>query len=201
MPLFLAKTGTAPTVLTKDNERIVSYTLTVDGAKQLRAAGVRSGQKIPPRVLAAMIRSGDAHSPRLAESAGQVRFDFAGDDTSDFLPRCEMTGVTSDVHLVVYGEGSGTVAKLLGSEPRFVLQKVTSLSVPVTILSLATVNQLEAANKLPVKSAAAVALRAWFRQDFESAWEKLSRDHARDQGVLSLGTDGGELPLGESRVP
>jgi hypothetical protein len=82
-----------------------------------------------------------------------------------------------------------------------VLQKVTAMSVPVTILSLATVNQLEAANKLPTKSAAAVALRAWFRQDFESAWDKLSRDHARDQGVLSLGTDGGELPLGESREP
>jgi hypothetical protein len=65
-----------------------------------------------------------------------VRFDFVGDDTSDFLPRCEMTGVTSDVHLVVYGEGTGTVARLLGSELRFVLQKATSMSVPVTILSL-----------------------------------------------------------------
>jgi hypothetical protein len=175
------------------------YTLTADGAKQLRASGVRSGQKIPPRVLAAMIRSGDAHSPRLAESAGQVRFDFAGDDTSDFLPRCEMTGVTSDVHLVVYGEGTGTVARLLGPEPRFVLQKVTSMSVPVTILSLAAVNQLEAANKLPLKSAAAATLREWFRQDLEGAWEKLQKENARKQGVLLLGTDADELPLGESR--
>lgn len=39
------------------------------------------------------------------------------------MPRCEMTGVTSDVHLAVYGDGSGTVAKLPGPEPRFVLQK------------------------------------------------------------------------------
>jgi hypothetical protein len=201
MPLFLAKTGTAPTVLTKDKERIVSYTLTADGAKQLRAAGVRSGQKIPPRVLAAMIRSGDAHSPRLAEAAGQVRFDFAGDDTSDFLPRCEMTGVTSDVHLVVYGEGTGTVAKLLGPEPRFVLQKVTSMSVPVTVLSLATVGQLETAQKMPLKSTAAATLREWFRQDLEGAWEKLQKDNARKQGVLSLGPDGGELPLDEAAGP
>jgi hypothetical protein len=179
--------------LTKDKERIVAYTVTADGAKQLRAAGVRSGQKIPPRVLAAMIRSGDAHSSRLAESAGQVRFDFAGDDTSDFLPRCEMTGVTSDVHLVVYGEGTGTVAKLLGPEPRFVLQKVTSMSVPVTVLSLATVGQLETAQKMPLKSAAAATLREWFRQDLEGAWDKLQKENARTQGVLLLGTDGGEL--------
>ena len=116
------------------------------------------------------------------------------------LRRCEMTGVTSDVHLVVYGDGSGTVAKLLGSEPRFVLQKVTQLSVPVTVLSLAAVSQLETAKKLPLKSSAAGTLREWFRQNFESAWEKLQRENARKQGVSSLGPDGGELPLGEAQT-
>ena len=145
-----------------------------------------------------MVRSGQAHSPSLADSHGHVRFDFAGDDTSDLLPRCEMTGVTSDVHLVVYGEGNGAIAKLLGPEPRFVLQKVTSLSVPVMILSLATVNQLEAANKLPATSAAASTLRAWFRQDFASAWDKLQKENARNQSVLALGPDEGELPLDEA---
>jgi len=197
MPLFLATSGNAPTVLTKDRERIVSYTLTPDGAKQLRASGVRSGSKVPSRILAALIRSGSAHSPRLAESSGQVRFDFASDDTSDFLPRCEMTGVTSDVHLVVYGEGNGTVAKLLGPEPRFLLQRVTSLSLPVTILTPATLGQLEAANKVPPKSAAAATLRAWFRQDLESAWEKLCQEQARRQEVLPLGGTGDDLPLAE----
>ncbi len=197
MPLFLSKPGTAPNVLTKDKERIVSYTITPDGAKQLRAAGIRSGAKVPSRILAALIRSGNAHSPRLAESPGQVRFDFKGDDSADFLPRCEMTGAASDVHLVVYGEGSGTVAKLLGPEPRFVLQKVTRLSVPVTVLSLATVSQLETAQKLPLKTAAAATLRDWFRQDFESAWEKLQKQNVRKQEVLPLGPDGGELPLGD----
>jgi hypothetical protein len=48
------------------------------------------------------------------------------------------------------------------------------------------------------KNAAATTLRAWFRQDFEGAWAKLSRDYARDQGVLSLGPDGGELPLDDA---
>jgi hypothetical protein len=198
MPLFQSKSASGPVVVTKDKDRIVVYTLTAEGVKKLREAGVLTGQDFPSRACAALIRSGQAHSPRLAESSGQVRFDFASDDTSDFLPRCEMTGVTSDVHLVVYGEGNGTVAKLLGPEPRFVLQKVTSLSVPVTILSLAAVNQLEAANKVPVKSTAATTLRAWFRQDFEQAWEKLARDHARSQGVLALGSDTGELPLDEA---
>jgi hypothetical protein len=108
-----------------------------------------------------------------------------------------MTGVTSDVHLVVYGEGNGVVAKLLGTEPRFVLQKVTSLSVPVTVLNAAILGQLEAANKIPPKSSAAAALRAWFRQDLESSWEKLQREHGRKQEMLALGGGGDDLPLSQ----
>ena len=199
MPLFQAKTGSVPTVLMKDNERVVAYTLTPQAAKQLRAAGVHSGQRFSAQVLAALIRSGQAHSPRTAAAAGQGLLGFSGEETGNFLPRCEMTGVTSDVHLVVYGEGTGTVAKLLGPEPRFVLQKVTQLSVPVTILSLAAVNQLETAQKLPPKSPAAATLREWFHQDFESAWAKLQRDNARKQEVLPLGPDGTELPLDETK--
>ena len=133
MPLFQVKPGSVPAALMKDNEGIVAYSLTPQGAKQLRAAGVRSGQKFPARVLAALIRSGQAHSPRPADAAGQNLFTFDDEETGRYLPRCELTGVTSDVHLVVYGDGSRTVAKLLGPEPRFVLQKVTTLSMPVTV--------------------------------------------------------------------
>jgi hypothetical protein len=201
MPLFQSKSTTGPVVITKDKDRIIAYTLTPEGVKKLRAAGaagVRSGQEFPSRAFAALIRSGQAHSPRVADAAGQKQFGFdRSDETDVHLPRCEMTGATSDVHLVVYGEGSGTVTKLLGPEPRFVLQKVTRLSVPVTVLSLATVSQLETAQKVPLKSTAAATLREWFRQDFESAWEKLQKENARKQGVLSLGPDGGELPLDE----
>ncbi len=198
MPLFHAKSPTGPVAITKDKDRIIAYTLTPEGVKKLREAGVRNGQEFPSRAFAALIRSGQAHSPRIADAAGQKQFGFDRDETDLHLPRCEMTGVTSDVHLVVYGEGSGTIAKLLGPEPRFVLQKVTQLSVPVTVLSLAAISQLETANKLPLKSAAAATLRDWFRQDFESAWEKLQKENARKQGVLSLGPDEAELPLGET---
>ena len=146
MPLYQAKSGAAGSILAKDGERVVAYSLTPQGAKQLRAAGVRSGQKVPARVLASLVRTGNAHSPRLADAAGQSMLGFKEDEQT-CLPRCELTGTTSDVHLVVYGEGSGTVAKLLGSEPRFLLQKVTTLSVPIAALSLAAVDRLETAKR------------------------------------------------------
>ena len=196
MPLYKAKSGAAGSILAKDGERVVAYSLTPQGAKQLRAAGVRSGQKVPARVLASLVRTGNAHSPRLADAAGQSMLGFKEDEQT-FLPRCELTGTTSDVHLVVYGEGSGTVAKLLGSEPRFLLQKVTTLSVPIAALSLAAVDRLETAQKVPLGTTAAATLRDWFRQDMEAAWEKLQRENGRTQGALSLGSADDELPLGE----
>jgi len=197
MPLYQAKSGAAGSILAKDGERVVAYSLTPQGTKQLRAAGVRSGQKVPARVLASLVRTGNAHSPRLADAAGQSMLGFKEDEQT-FLPRCELTGTTSDVHLVVYGEGSGTVAKLLGSEPRFLLQKVTSLSVPIAALSLAAVDRLETVQKVPLGTTAAATLRDWFRQDMEAAWEKLQRENGRTQGALPLGSAGDELPLGES---
>ena len=198
MPLFQSKSENGPIVITKDKDRIVAYTLTTEGVKKLREAGVRSGQDFPSRAFAALIRSGQAHSPRVADAAGQKQFGFDRDEPDLHLPRCEMTGVTSDIHLVVYGDGPGTVAKLLGPEPRFVLQKATQLSVPVSALSLATVGLLETAQKLPLKSAAAATLRDWFRQDLESAWHKLQKQNERRQGVLPLEPGEAELPLRES---
>ena len=196
MPLYQAKSGAAGSILAKDGERVVAYSLTPQGTKQLRAAGVRSGQKVPARVLASLVRTGNAHSPRLADAAGQSMLGFKEDEQT-CLPRCELTGTTSDVHLVVYGESSGTVAKLLGPEPRFLLQKVTTLSVPIAALSLAAVDRLETAQKVPLGTTAAATLRDWFRQDMEAAWEKLQRENGRTQGALSLGSADDELPLGE----
>lgn len=196
MPLFQAKSGAPGSILSKDGDRIVGYSLTPQGAKQLRAAGVKSGQKVPSRVLAALVRTGNAHSPRLADATGQSMLGLREDEPT-CLPRCELTGTTSDVHLVVYGEGSGTLAKLLGPEPRFLLQKVTTLSVPISALSLAAVGRLEAAQKMPLGTAAAAALHDWFRQDMEVAWEKLLRENGKTQASLPLGASGDELPLGD----
>jgi hypothetical protein len=186
MPLFLSPKGTPAQVLTKDKERIIGYGLTPEGLKQLRAAGIRSGEKVPSHVLVSLIRAGNAHSPRPAESAGQVQFNFGDDRTSDFLPRCEMTGSTADIHLVIYGEGNGVVAKLLSREPRYLLQRVTAVSVPVTILSPAALGHLEAAGKLPTGSVAATTLREWFRQDWDASWEKLRSERDLRQDDLPL---------------
>ena len=195
MPIFQSSRSQPPIILTKDKDRILAYLLSPDGAKQLKAAGIRTGATVPARVLASLIRSGLAHSPHPADAAGQTRFDFSDDDTASFLPHCELTGTSGDVHLVVYGEAQGTVAKLLSREPRFLLQKVTSVSVPVGILSNAALNILEVSGKLPGATAAAARVRHWLRQDLDTAWEKLRQSHDQRQADLPLDATPDHLPL------
>jgi hypothetical protein len=108
-----------------------------------------------------------------------------------------MTGSTADLHLVVHGDGNGTAAKLLSPEARFVLQRVTTLSVPIWSLTAAALDQLEVTGKMPQGTAAAKTLRQWLLKDYEEAWEKLRKAHAR-QEALDLGPAEGELPLAKT---
>lgn len=193
MPLFQNPSKQAALALTKDGDRIVAYTLTPVAVRRLRENGVRHGRKFPAPILASLIRAGDAHSPRLADHAGQMAL-FSDDNTADQLPRCEVTGSATDLHLVVYGEGLSTVVKLLSTEPRFVLQKMTKLSIPIWVLSASALEHLEAAGKIPIESAAATTLRQWFGKNYDAAWKKLLAASAR-QADLDLGPAGGELPL------
>jgi hypothetical protein len=193
MPLFQSTAGKPPQILAKDRDRIITYALSPAAAKRLRETGVRHGRTVPGRVLASLIRTGDAHSPRMADTAGQqVIFE---DDSASHLPRCELTGATTDLHLVVYGEGQGIVAKLVATEPRFLLQKVTTLSVPLAALTGAALATLENIGKLPVGSPAAKTLRAWLRQDLEAGWSKLAAQRREPQQGLELGPTSDELPL------
>ena len=197
MPLFQnsPKLG-IPLALAKDKDRILAYALTPAAVRRLQKSGVRHGRKFPSSILLSLIRTGDAHSPRPADGEGQA-FLFTEDDVLDQLPRCETTGTTADLHLVVYRDSGCAVAKLLSIEARFILQKVTSLSVPIWGLSEALVDQMEATGKLPRDTEAAKVLRQWFTKDYEGSWEKLRKAHAR-QETLDLGAAGGELPLVKS---
>jgi hypothetical protein len=179
--------------LAKDKDVILAYMLTPNAVRRLRESGVRNGRRFPASILAALVRSGDAHSPRPADAAGQA-FLFTDEDTVDQLPRCEMTGSTADLHMVVYGDANGTAAKLLSPEARFLLQKSTTLSVPIWALGSASLEQLEVTGKIPKGTAGAKTLRQWFLKDYEGAWEKLRKSHAQ-QEALDLGPAEGELPL------
>ena len=193
MPLFQNTSNKGAVILSKDGDRIVAYALTGAAVRRLRDSGVRHGRQVPSRVLASLIRTGGAHSPRPADAAGQLT--VFEDDTANQLPRCEITGATTDLHLVVYGEGTGVLVKLLSPDARFVLQKATNLSIPVAALSLDTLDLLEITGKAPSGSAACATLRQWFRQDLEEGWRRMAKELSRIQPTLEFGPSEDELPL------
>lgn len=119
------------------------------------------------------------------------------DDSDNHLLRCELTGSTTDLHLIVYGDGNGTVVKLVAPEPRFLLQKITTLSVPLTALTLGALDILEGTHKVRAGSSAAKSLRHWLRQDL-GGWQKLQKEMGKTQQALNLGPMPDELPLSDS---
>ncbi len=193
VPLLRRKGPKDAVALTKDKDRVLAYMLTPAGLRRLRDSGVRIGSSFPSSILASLIRTGDAHSPRPAEEAGQGKL-FEGDNTADELPRCEATGSTADLHLVVHGTEGATVAQLLSPEARFILRKSTLLSLPIWLLDLRLLDQLEASKLMPGSTKAAASLRQWFRRDYDQAWEKLAKSHAH-QSALDLGPAADELSL------
>lgn len=151
---------------------------------------------MPSSILAALIRAGDAHSPRPAEAEGQGQL-FGDDDTADQLPRCEITGSTADLHLVVHTANGTPVGQLLSSDARFVLRKSTSLSVPIWLLTPRLLDQLEASGiQLPRDADATARLSHWFRRDHDHAWAKLAKSRVQQSGLV-LGPASDELPLPE----
>ncbi|MSU50391.1 MAG: hypothetical protein EXS37_15120 [Opitutus sp.] len=193
MPILRRDGKTGAVALTKDKDRILAYTLTPAALRRLRDHGVRIGGALPSSVLAALIRAGDAHSPRPADAAGQGQL-FGDDDTADHLPRCETTGTTADLHLVVHAATGAVVAQLLSSDARFVLRKSTSLSLPIWLLSTRLLDQLEASGTIPRSADATGRLREWFRRDHEDVWIKLAKSSTQ-QSALDLGSSSDELPL------
>ena len=193
MPLLRKDKKAGTVALTKDKDRILAYSLTPAAMRRLREHGVRVGGALPSTILASLIRTGDAHSPRPADAAGQSQL-FGDDDTAARLPRCETTGSTADLHLVVHGADGNAVAQLLSPEGRFVHRKLTTLSVPIWLLTSQLLDQLEESAQVPRDAEAAQRLRQWFRQNHDSSWEKLAKARVQ-QPELAIGSASDELPL------
>lgn len=193
MPVFQHPPKQDAFALTKYKDRIAAYALTRAAVRKLQGTGGRHGRKFPASILASLVRNGDAHSPRLADHAGRIML-WGDDDTEQELPPCEMTGTTAALHLVVCSEGIGAVVKLLSSEPRPVLQKVTKISIMIWALTTPLLDQLQATGTIPGTAPAAITLRNWFRNYYDDAWGKLKFGAARQES-LDLGTTANELPL------
>ncbi len=147
-----------------------------------------------------MARSGFSPSkrrPTKPDEPEQSEWQFAELESMGVMPRCEVTGANVDLHLVAYRdpETEEWTARVLGADYRHLVRRSTSLSVPVSILSLATLRQLESQRKIPLGTRAAKKLREWFRHEVDSAWQHGLKSVPREPRQASL-----ELPIEESAI-
>lgn len=120
--------------------------------------------------------------------AAQSEWRFAELDCMGVMPRCEQTGANVDLHLVAFRdpETDESTAAILGADYRHLVRRSTSLSVPLSILNLAALKQLESQRKIPLGTRAAKRLRAWFRHELEGVWKEGLRPVPREPGQASL---------------
>ena len=143
----------------------------------MKPSSVHLGSKSPDR----RSRSNDPE---------QSEWQFAELDSMGAMPRCEETGVNVDLHLVAYTdpETRELTARILGQDFRHLMRRYTKLSVPISILNLSTLRQLESERKIPLGTRAAKGLREWFRHEVDQAWSRGLQTVPRDsaQGSLEL---------------
>jgi hypothetical protein len=125
------------------------------------------------------------------ESPEQSEWLFGELENMSAMPRCEVTGVNVDLHLVAYRDPDSNefTARLLGADYRHLVRHKTTLSIPVAVLSTVVLRQLEKMRKIPLGTRAAKQLREWFGRDSEAEWGENRKRKSLRQAPLDLPED------------
>jgi hypothetical protein len=201
MPILEAKKGGGYVAKATINKVVVTFHLTAFGQKRLVEAGIEPGRKFPLALLADLAKEGHAWTPpSVAEKSGlnwaqQYDLNLAGDEAAERLfATCTDCPSYDDLHLVAWESKRGSTAKLLCSGCRGALPERFTLSVPLPLLSVVSLTQLEAQGKLPPGSAVVSKLRESMAADMSATWQAFRRQKSQRQERFDLQTPG-ELEL------
>ncbi len=202
MPLLETKNAGGYFAKANINGVVVSFHLTPFGQRQLLDAGIQPGKKFPLALLADLARAGHAWTtPSMAEQAGifyaeQFDLNLVGDESAEGLfAACTNDGKLDDLHLVAWESSGRPILKLLCGACRAELPERFTLNVPVTLLSLGALSQLEAQGKMPAGDSVLGRLRESLAADLSASWEAFRRQNASRQAGLNFDRPD-ELDLG-----
>ena len=128
------------------------------------------------------------HESKVTEIGGQTQMNLDGLSAMGVIPRCEKTGTNVDLHLVAYDDPDTAdfTASILGADYRHLVRSNTTLSVPISILSLGAIQSLETRKKIPIGTVAAENLRAWLKLGADASWEEVAEASQVRQVALEL---------------
>jgi len=195
---YAASTGYYAKACIRGN--VVTFQLTETAQKELLEIRLADGSKFPLRVLINFMRRGEAFTrsgvePLNRKEAANRTYDFPDDEIAEnLLPACSVSGAFDDLHLVVWQHGTKSEARLLSTVPRSKLQQGVSLSVPLPLLNLQALKNLQKMGKVP-QSEDIQFLRAWYEHDNDGQWDVIRQRRARESRQMLLLTDEGERSL------
>ena len=189
-------------VLANVNGKVVTFQVTRTGVKRLQKAGVVEKVRFPLALLVDLTRRGDAFTRARGTTGGpeeseieQFLLPLDPEEPDEvLLPVCAETGSVEDLHLVVWRDAVGDTARILCEESRLRLRGMITLSLPVRLLTLPMLKDLEASGKVPSHCDAAQRLRRWLQADLSGAWKNYHP--ARDDTPAGPAAQPGELNLG-----
>jgi len=202
MPLFEPKFGGGFCAKATIKGVVVTFHLTPTGQKRLSDAGVQPDKKFPLALLADLARQGHAWTPpSIADKtdiafAQQFDLNLAGDEAAErMFTACTDCASYDDLHLVAWQSAKRSRVAILCAGCRVALAERCALSVPLPLVSLESLSQLEAQGKLPAQSQLLLALRRSLANDLSAEWERFRQSENQRQRALRLELPG-ELKLG-----
>lgn len=201
MPVLEAKPTGGHWARATIKETLVTFHLTPLGQKRLLDAGIVPGRKFPLALLADLARQGHAWTSRsAAEKTGlhwvpQLDLNLEGDEEAEGLfLACTDCGSYDDLHLLAW-ESQGTHAAALHCPScRTAMPERFTLNLPLPLISLAALAQLEAQDKINAADPVVIRLREALAADLSATWEAYRQQRTRRQTSFGFGTPG-ELPL------
>jgi hypothetical protein len=193
MPVLESKPAGGFQAKAKIKGVVVTFHLTPLGQKRLLDAGIQPGGKFPLALLADLAHQGHAWTPPgVAEKTGifyaqQFDLNLAGDEAAERLfAACTEDGSYDDLHMVAWESKHKTTVKLLCGGCRAALSERFTLNVPLPLLSLAALTQLETQGKLPPGDPVVRTLREAFTADLSATWDVFRRQNAQRQSDLGF---------------
>ncbi len=119
--------------------------------------------------------------------AEQFDLNLPGDEGVEFLfAACTNDESCEDLHLVAWASPRKTTVNLLCGKCRAEMPERFTLSIPVSLLSLSALTQLEVQGKLPEGDQVVRSLRDALAADLSATWEVFRGQNAQREAGLSF---------------
>lgn len=175
-------------ILTRIQDKIITFQLTVEGQRRLQEKGVTAGQMFPRALLLDLYRSGQAFTQGTGPGENvdprqTMIFDLPNDlDAEKMFPFCAFCKSINDLHLVEMKEGEHN-ASILCADCRSKKIAAFDTSIPLTLLSRAILNRVIEMKEIMKLDASVKAYKKLLDAEFESKWNEY-RKRKPEQEVL-----------------